>query len=99
MQNNRPMKLTGICILLALSFLISSPLTVKIVPSAGGSGFFALDVCGQAGPAVSLNADMPVIHEDTYTVILPESVRLHELLFFSSAFVIFSFRLERPPEA
>jgi hypothetical protein len=64
-----------------------------------GSVMAALDVCHAAGTAVSLNADMPAMHENCFAITFPEFTHLREFGVFSSPSIIFSSRLERPPKA
>jgi hypothetical protein len=93
------MRIRGSFIVLVLSFWICLPLAVQPVPSNNSSVMAALDVCHAAGTAVSINADMPVIHENCFTITFPEFTHLREFGVFSSPSVILSFRLERPPKA
>jgi hypothetical protein len=93
------MRIKSSFILLVLSFWICMPLSVQPVPSNNGSVMAALDVCHAAGTAVSVNADMPVMHENCFTITLPEFTHLREFGFFSRPSAILSSRLERPPKS
>jgi hypothetical protein len=57
------MNMRTVLVLAALVFSIVSPLKIHIPHSDGDGHVLALDVCSAAGNVLSLNVDMPVIHE------------------------------------
>lgn len=100
-QYNRVMRAPGILILIAISFMIFTPLSVSISFTSESeiSYILTLDVCHASDGAGSVNSDLPVFCENTFILVFLESVQCIE----PQNSLVLSFDLpflqDRPPQA